>query len=45
MSPTSPPERPVRVLLIGGDPDDHATARGLLDEAPVGRFHLDWVSD
>ena len=38
------PDRPLRVLLVDDDADDHVLTRAMFAEIPGNRFHLDWVS-
>jgi signal transduction histidine kinase len=38
-------DRPLRVLLIDDDPDDHVLTRTTLAEIKTHRFQLDWVKE
>lgn len=38
-------DRPVRVLLVDDDPDDHLLTRDVIADIPGGGYSLDWVPD
>ena len=45
MSPTPPPDRPVRVLLVDDDEDDYVVTRDVVANIPNRPVTLDWVPD
>lgn len=38
-------DRPVRVLLVDDDPDDHLLTRDVIADIPGGGYTLDWVAE